>query len=180
MGAAVHMLMQNCSSKKYYDDNDSDPNILWILLFIAITILLIVYLYNKQINMEKETVHGFSIPLRELTEQEASMDITLERFSNYHTAVGEDFADQHGSLINHLIVGGYLMAKHPELSNELLAVMNNKYGEVLSFTEVYAEHLNDENNDLFYTELAEFLNLTVAAKKRVNQILIQIAEHYKR
>lgn len=129
--------------------------------------------------MEQETIHGFDIPKRELTQEEKTRDITLKRISNFHIEVGEDLMDQCGSLINHLILTGFLMAKHPELAPNFLEVANNKYGECLGLLSVFQDEDIDNGDDKFYTLLAEFLNLTVAAKARINQILIQVAEHYQ-
>jgi hypothetical protein len=54
--------------------------------------------------------------------------ITWEMFREYHYSVGEDFFDQTGEG-NHLIFGGYLLAKYPEFSKEILEICNSKYGE---------------------------------------------------
>lgn len=129
--------------------------------------------------MEQETICGFNIPKRELTEEEATREITIERFNEFHAIAVEDFCDQCEQEINRFITGGYLICKHPELATEILRTLNDKYGGLTSIWEVYADKLND-GNDIFYTDLAEFLNLTGKAKERVNQILIQVVEHYKK
>ena len=121
---------------------------------------------------EVETIDGFDIPKRELTEEEATREITKERFDSFHVEAGEDFCDTCCSTINVRILGGFLMAKHPNLSLEFLEVLNDKYAEALGLKSVY------EDEDEFYTELAEFINLTVNLKARVNQILIQVDEYY--
>lgn len=126
---------------------------------------------------EIETIDGFDIIKRELTEEEATREITLERFSNFHIDVGEDFVDQFTS-IDEKVLGGFLMAKRPEISHKIVNVLNDKYSEALTLEHLYSDELADDNNDLFYTDLAEFINLTVHLKKRVNQVLIQVDEHY--
>jgi len=128
---------------------------------------------------EVETVYGFDIPKRELTEEEATREVTLERFQLFHREVGEDFVDQF-PYVNVKIFGGYMMAKHPELSTEILKILNNKWGEVLDIEHLIDETFDNKDCDKFYTELAEFINLTGNLKKMVNQVLIQVAEYYKR
>jgi len=128
--------------------------------------------------MDQETINGFDIPKRELTQEEATREITLDRFNKFHTEAGEDFCDTCGSFINHRILGGYLIAKHPSISLQILGVLNNKYGDALELLQLYQEELEDESGDLFYSELAEFANLTVGLRKNINQVLIQLAEHY--
>ena len=124
---------------------------------------------------EKQTVPGFDIPIRELTEEEATRPLTLERFNEFHQEVGEDFVDQFGSINIH-IFGGYILAKHPEWCVEILEICNDKYGEALSVEHLYVDKGLTEDD--FYTDLAEFINLTVALKKRVNQVLIQVTEQF--
>jgi hypothetical protein len=126
---------------------------------------------------EVETIHGFDIPLRELTQEEATRKITLDRFNEFHNEAGEDFVDTY-SQINHLILGGFLMAKHPNLSKEFLEVCNDKYGEALGLKHCYEDNFGDDGGDMFYKDFSEFINLTVNLKKRVNQILIQVVEYY--
>ena len=127
--------------------------------------------------MEQETIVGFDIAKRPLTEEEQNREITLERFNEFHYKAGEDFCDTCGSFMNHLIIGGYLIAKHPEISLELLKVCNDKYDETLGLMRVYEDKLSDENNEIFYADLAEFANLTKGLKKNINQVLIQISEY---
>jgi len=45
------------------------------------------------INMKQETIVGFDIPKRELTEEEKNREITLDRFNEFHNKAGEDFCD---------------------------------------------------------------------------------------
>lgn len=122
---------------------------------------------------EIETIDGFDIPKRELTPEEAARPITKERIDEFHRLAGEDFCDQGIGNINVKILGGYLMAKYTHLSAEILDVCNDKHGEPLGIL-----HLFYPDKDIFYEELASFINLTVACKARVNQVLIQLAEHY--
>lgn len=129
--------------------------------------------------MNVETIAGFNIPKRELTEEEAGRELSLARFSEWHQEVGEDFCDQVGGMIDHRILGGFIMAKHPEFSAEILKVLNNKYGEALGILSFFEEHFDiEEGDDKFYTLLSEFANLTVHLKKNINQVLIQVLEKY--
>jgi len=130
-------------------------------------------------NEEVETVYGFDIPKRELSEEEATREVTLERFQNFHRNAGEDFVDQFPH-VNVKIFGGYMMAKHPELSAKLLQILNNKHSETLDIEHLIDEEYDDNNGDQFYTELAEFINLTGNLKKMVNQVLIQVDEYYEK
>jgi hypothetical protein len=41
-----------------------------------------------------ETITGFDIPKRKLTQEEKTREITFERFHNFHMEVCEDFLDQ--------------------------------------------------------------------------------------
>lgn len=137
-----------------------------------------------------ETIEGFNISKRELTEEEAIREITLDRIINFNNEVGEDFLDQVGSLNNDKIAltfCGFAMLKHPELSHEFLKATNRGHVYTQVLKEVYDDNMegfNSENmtniaEETFYSDFAEFLNLTEYSKKRANQVLIQVAEHYK-
>jgi len=128
---------------------------------------------------EEKTVNGYNIPLRELTEEEATRDITLDRFNDYMCTVGEDLVDQHESIVDYKVYGGWLLARYPEKNLEILRCINDSWPSVQSMMyEVFDAEGEDNELNVFYTDFAEFLNLTGAAKERVNQILIQIDEHY--
>lgn len=131
--------------------------------------------------MEQETIEGFDIPLRELTEEEASRPITLERFQDFHYEVGEDFIDQIDSVNSSRIAlqfYGYSIAKHPEWSSKLIESCDvpNPYTQLVQ--SVYDDFDTGNDGDLFYSDFAEFVNFTVDTKKRINQVLIQIEEYY--
>lgn len=135
----------------------------------------------KEVNtMIEKTIDGFDIPKRVLTEEESARPITLERFNEYHHRVGEDFVDQH-TLVDAKVMGGWLLAKYPNYKLEILKAINDHPIEQ-DYLHMYEESFDrgdyDTATDKFYSDFAEFLNLTVAAKKRVNQILIQIKEYY--
>ncbi len=103
---------------------------------------------------EVETIDGFDIPKRELTPEEANREVTLDRFHAWHAEVGEDFTDQFSS-IDHKIYGGYLMAKYPNKSAEILAECNNKYGECQG----YKTFMKKQTQDGIMSSILIWLNL---------------------
>lgn len=124
----------------------------------------------------QETIVGFDIPKRKLTEEEATRDITLERFNTFHSQAGEDFCDQCESFMNDKIIGGYFIVKFPNLSHEILHELNTGYG-IMSLVHLIDENF-DDCDETFYKTLAEFANLTEHLKKNINQVLIQVDEYY--
>lgn len=98
--------------------------------------------------------------------------VTWEMFRDYHYSVGEDFFDQNSN-INHLIFGGYLLAKYPQYSKEILEVCNSKYGECQNYRDEIEPLGYDEEKDIdyIYVEFAEFCNLTEHLKDRVIKAL---------
>lgn len=126
--------------------------------------------------MSKETIIGFDIEKRELSQEEKTREITFERFQEFHISACEDFCDTCGHMINSKILCGFLMAKQPNLSREMLECIN-KDGDALELLHVYKDNLQESDYE-FYSDLAEFANLTVHLKERINQILIQVSEHY--
>lgn len=130
---------------------------------------------------KKKKVAGFDIPLRELTAEEAVRKVTADRIKQFNLDAGEEYCDQAGYDIPVKVFAGFLLAKHPELAPEIVAVINSKYGEVLNFIDLYREKLADDSDStMFYTDLAQFVNLCPNVRKRVNQVLIQVHEHYNR
>lgn len=109
----------------------------------------------------------------ELTSEQATMSITKERFDIYHQKVGEDFCDQEGSIVNVKVLGGFLIAKNPELTLEILDVLNSQYGDALGLCDIYVEHFEDAGFDMFYSLFAELADLTIILKKRINEVFIQ-------
>lgn len=127
-----------------------------------------------------ENVHGHTIPRRLLTESESTRKVTLDRFDNYHHAVGEDFVDQHEVFFNERFVAGYILCKYPDWNKELIDAINQKYSSVGTILEVYKEKIEDDETSIntFYSDLSEFINLTVQTKEKVNQVLIQLEEYH--
>ena len=128
-----------------------------------------------------ETIIGFDITKRKLSKEEAKTKITLDRFNAFHIGAGEDFTDLCGYAFNEKVIVGYLMCKQPKMSIPLLGVINSK-GDLNDLRNVYIEesHLfpDEDPEDVFYSDFAEFLNLTEHAIIHVNQILIQVDEYY--
>lgn len=129
----------------------------------------------------QETVNGFNIPLRELTEEEKNREITLERFREFHYQAGEDFLDTTGEG-NILIFSGWMLHKYPELSTDIIEIANSPHSEIKSFIELEDEfgYDSEEDIDKIYIDFAEFCNITTALKERVNQTLIQVSEYYSK
>lgn len=128
--------------------------------------------------MAEQTVNGFDIPLRNLTEEEKNRDITWERFREFHYMAGVDFLDNTGEG-NHLIFGGWLMAKFPEKSKEILEICNDRHGTVLDYREIEGfDYSEDKDIDIVYILFAEFANQTEHLKHRINEILIIVVSHY--
>lgn len=129
---------------------------------------------------EVETINGFDIPKRKLTEEEKTRDITVERIRDFHYSAGEDFIDttEEG---NGMIFCGWLLHKRKEHSKEILDICNKS-----CFKMAIQEYMNasfyDYNKEMdiesFYFDYVEFVNQTGALKERVNQVLIQIEETY--
>lgn len=131
---------------------------------------------------EQETITGFSIPKRELTQEESERKITWERIRDFHYAAGEDFLDT-TSYGNPLIFAGWLLHKYPDLAEDIIKVMNDSLlrFEIMDFArEIDDEFGYDDETDIdkIYYEYCEFVNLSPYLKKKINQVLIQVKEYY--
>ena len=133
---------------------------------------------------EKETISGFDIEKRELTQEEKNLDITIERIRNFHYDAGEDLLDQVGyEFGNAFIFAGFILHKHSQHSKMILDHVNEnqKNLDIHCFNELDIYEYNEEDDiDGIYYDLVEFLNLTEHAKARANQILIQVDEYYNK
>lgn len=129
---------------------------------------------------EVETIDGFDIPLRELTVEEANKEITFDRIQSFHYDAGEDYLDT-CSLDKQAekIFLGFLMAKRPDLSKDILSVANGGYIDSEFYT-LFEQEGDKYDSDTFYILFAEFANLTGNLKKRINQVLIQVDEYYNK
>lgn len=105
-------------------------------------------------------------------------EITLEDFDKYHTTVGEDFCDQHSNIIDHKILGGYLICAFPEIASELLKELNSKYCDANALRNVFVDYMCDGEGDIFYTAFARFINLTTYLKANVQKIFTEEDEYY--
>lgn len=126
---------------------------------------------------EIETIDAFNIPKRELTDEEATREVTMERISEFHIAAGEDLVDQVGHLVEVKTFGGWLMHKYSDKWEEIVDLMNSG-GGVQRLMEFYEDF--EDGDEGFYKDLCEFLNHTKATRKRINQILIQVTERHSR
>ena len=130
----------------------------------------------KEENEEIEYVDGFDIPKRKLNKEEENRKVTLDRLKEWHYNVGEDFCDTFPSF-NGTIFGGWLMGKYPTMSAEILSKLNTDTGlnaQPFMDLSIYT----DGDGDDFYTDFSEFVNLTGACKRRVNEMLIIVNEYY--
>lgn len=96
--------------------------------------------------------------------------ITLENFDAYHNEIGEDFCDQNSHIIDHKILGGYIIGKHPEMASDILKSLNNKYCDANELRNTFSEFIGSETDDEFYTLFAEFINLTTYLKTNVKAL----------
>lgn len=144
--------------------------------------------------VERETVDGTSIYKRELTSEEKSLDVTLERFDNYHCEAGEDFVDQVAPMVNNKDFGEFLIKKYPSMADSIKTVMDDKHYFEQDFLHLFVDEYYDEvqeeeakkaphgyseyREDEFYSAYADFINTVPEAKEKVNQILIQVVEYY--
>jgi hypothetical protein len=97
---------------------------------------------------------------------------------NWELEMGESFLDYHGSDIDEKVFGGFLMAKEPELSLEIIEELNNPYCEVQNFREALYNKYNEENgyyNNVHYDKLieyvVEFANLTENTRAKIFESL---------
>ena len=128
--------------------------------------------------LEDEVLYGWEIPTRSISKSERGLEITWERFREFHYLVGEDFLDQtnEGDIG---VFGGWLMHKYPFRNLEILSILNHKTG-ILDFNEIdIFSYDKDKDINHIYVEFAEFCNKTVHLKTRVNMTLILFTEHYK-
>jgi hypothetical protein len=131
--------------------------------------------------MEQETIDGYNIPSRELTEEEATRPLTTDRIRNYEVTVGESFLDTHGSSINLQAIMGFLMARYPEKASELLEMGNNKFGDLNDLNDIFVpSEWTEKLHCEMLQNICDFINLTVSTKKRINKVLIIVDEHYNK
>lgn len=130
--------------------------------------------------MEQKTITGFSILKRELTEEEASREVTIERIRDFHYEAGEDFLDIADDARAE-IFAGFIVHKYKDRAAKIYDICNSNKGylSVMDFKEFYEPEYNEEEDiDQIYFDYIEFVNTTVHLKKRVNQVLIQVMEYY--
>ena len=130
---------------------------------------------------KQQTLRGFSITERELTEEEANREITIDRIREFHYEVGEDFLDICNTA-DAKVFAGFIAHKYKDRAAEICNIMNQSEGylEINSFKEFYEPEYNEEEDiDQVYFDYVEFVNTTKALKKRDNQMLIQVTEYYQ-
>ena len=116
-------------------------------------------------------VPGFSVELKQLTEEEYKQDITFERIDNFHCEVGEDLLDTiYISEYLAKLITGYLMCKYPHLAKEINRCSNS---DILDIKHLFEDNFGDES-DVFYEDFCEVVNYTDYSKAQINQVLIQM------
>lgn len=128
-----------------------------------------------------------------LTDEEKQRDITLERINQYHYDAGEDFLDQNETLGAAHLMFGWLMGKYKQYSHEILDLYNKERKvrpllttaifsnlDELPMYEYDDEDTYEDMVDKFYTDYAEFVNLTQHLKERVNYVLIENYNYYNK
>ena len=128
---------------------------------------------------DNETIDGFNILKRTLTEEEQSRDLTFDRIDRFNSVTGEDYLDI-CSLDTQAekIFLGFLIAKNPKLSKEILKVANTGYIDC-DFYALFSNNNDECQSDDFYRLFCDFVNCTQGLKARVNQVLIQVDEKHR-
>lgn len=102
------------------------------------------------------------------------MEITWQRFRDFHYEVQEDFFDVGDpNIVKPFMV--WLMAKYPEIHDELHEESSRRFFCIHDLTEEFPEQFGySEEHDIerIYMEIAEFCNTNKAAQDAVNNILI--------
>jgi len=126
-------------------------------------------------------IDGFTIPKLKLSEEDAKMPLTIYRIRDFHYEVGEDFLDQFCNIADYKVFAGFIAHKHPKIAHEIYSTMNKagKYGEINTFSDlsIYEDDVDDVS--AIYIDFVDFVNTTVNALKRVNEVLLSVAHHYK-
>jgi hypothetical protein len=138
----------------------------------------------KELFGEETELEGYSIPLVQLTDEEYSRDITLDRIIDHCCTVGEDFFDSHCTIINFELFAGFLIAKLPNKAKEILEIVN-KSSDLNDLSLIFESDYKDrdytwiyEAQNKIYELFCELVNYTTHTKAKVNQILIQIDNYY--
>jgi hypothetical protein len=131
--------------------------------------------------MIKEHVEGMNEPILVFTPEEDTRDLTGERFFSYMNHIGEDFCDQEG----HIIDGGLLakfLAEHKDNAQVpervyLVTEAAKDGADALELLHAYEEVGEiEDDTEIFYEHLAEFVNLYPELKKQINHILTEAME----
>lgn len=137
----------------------------------------------------EENVH------RDITKEEAQLEITVERINQWMRDAGEDFEDYNSGLWHDKVFAPFCMALKldKEWSKELLRYMNEEggyFGVKDIYEEMWSRDLKEDEEHLYddekyyhwehdyYTDLCKFINQTDSTKARVNKELINHFEYY--
>ena len=120
-------------------------------------------------------VPGFDIKLKQLSQEQYALPITLDRIYKFQQDAGEDFLDTLDfNIYVTKLVAGFLMAKYPEIASKINeASTYNLYDVYKVFDDNY--ELSGED---FYKGFCEVINYTDITKAKINQVLIQVEQYY--
>lgn len=103
-----------------------------------------------------------------------NQEVTWQRFRDLHYEVGEDFFDVGDPGINKPFMV-WLMAKYPEIHDDLHEESSRRFFSILDLSEEFPEQFgySDEHDiERIYMEIAEFCKTNEAARRAVNEIII--------
>lgn len=113
--------------------------------------------------------------LRDLTNEEKSLEITPARLYDWMETFGESFFDRHNAILSKNVMSGYLLAKYPEIGQEILEVTNEDYSGLVDLEfliEDYFTKLRPEAWGVFTKDFCDVVNMTSVTKAKVNHVLI--------
>lgn len=131
---------------------------------------------EDQVKEYNSVVIDSSMTLRELTIEEKLMDITLERFTEFHHAVQEDFVNLYSGMVTVFGFGSRIYSKRGALKLDILTALEYENCTEVDFLDIYEDHNIDD--DEFYADFASYINTNPVSKAKVNSILINVAEYY--
>jgi hypothetical protein len=110
--------------------------------------------------------------------------IAVERLLRHEYAIGEsvsDDIDQYISIHWNNTFVGYVLAKRPDLNEDILEIINeckNISIDLSEICELFDDGSDEDPHKEFLRYYAEYLNLTPRTRKRVNKHLINISIGY--
>lgn len=129
---------------------------------------------NRELQHSNTALFQKGIIPSKISKKDGKLKLTAERFKEYHAVIEEDLiAPEVNSAKSVAIFIGFCMARHPKMSKHLLNVANEKGLEWKYVQELY------KDIDLFYKDVADFVNNTEATKARFNVKLLAVERSIK-